>query len=113
MQKPCNKCEFSGTYPISNNRIDHYCAKYFSNQAKRNQCEKYAKYDEYLESRRQYCQGEPIKSIEEYLALKASGESLFYFRDSIRHYKVIESLQFRVFVSFLNHGYICKAIKKQ
>lgn len=76
-------------------------------------CEKRKKYEEYLESRRQYRQGEPIKSVDEYFHLKENGESLFYFRDSIRHYKVIESLQFRTFMSFLNHGYICRAIKKQ
>lgn len=113
MQKPCNKCEHSYSYKVPSGQTRYDYQMWGDHKEICRDCEKRKKYKEYLESRRQYRQGEPIKSIDEYFHLKESGESLFYFRDSIRHYKVIESLQFRTFVSFLNHGYICRAIKKQ
>jgi len=112
MNKPCNKCEYAYSYQYKSGNVRYY-ARDFGEKAKIcRECEKYKKYNEYLESRRRYYKGEPIKSVEEYLALKAKGETMFYLRDAIRHYGWIESLQFHTFMGFMNHGTICRANKK-
>ena len=76
-------------------------------------CERRQKYEDFLESRRKYKQGKPVKNIQEYFVLKEKGESLFYWRGAIRHFKVLECLQFRTFVDLINHGNLYRAIKKQ
>jgi len=113
MQKPCNKCKCAYSYKTPSGQTRYDSSNWGIVGEVCRECEKRKKYDEYLESRRQYRQGEPIKSVDEYFHLKENGESLFYFRDAIRHYGWIESMQFRAFISFLNHGYICRAVKKQ
>ena len=119
MKKPCNGCEFANNYKYPSGRIKYYPGlyKFVDKKLKYDtpcrDCEKRKKYDEYLESKRRYVQGEQIKSVQEYLDLKRNGETLFYWRDSIRHFGWLESLQFRVLAHSIENGFVCKAVLKQ
>lgn len=113
MQKPCNKCENSSSYILPSGTTRYYPQTFGYYAIKCRECEKYKKYEEYLQSRRKYLMGKPIKSLEEYFALKEKGESLFYWRGAIRHFKVLECLTFSTFVDLINHGNLYRAIKKQ
>lgn len=119
MKKPCNKCEYASTYKYPSGRINYHPGFYKFVNGKLNcdtpcrDCEKHKKYNEYLESRRRYVKGEPVKSVNEYLKLKHNGETLFYWRDSIRHFGWLESLQFRVLANSIENGCLYKAVLKQ
>ena len=111
MQKPCNKCELAHSYTFPSGRVVYYCSKW-GRYVKCDKCEKFAKYEKYLESRRQYRMGDTVKDVNEFLSLVKNGETLFYWRGVIRHYKVLESQQFRILVDLIDGGHICRAIKK-
>ena len=112
MQKPCNKCEHSYSYKVPSGQTRYDYQMWGDHKEICRDCEKRKKYEEYLESRRQYRQGEPVKDLYEYFSLIKNGETLFYWRGAIRHYRILESLQFRTFVDLIRRGSIYRAIKK-
>lgn len=112
MKKPCNNCKHAKSYQYSSGKIHYYCGIWiYDNIACRN-CERRQKYEDFLESRRQYTRGKRIESVSEYLALKEQGQSLFYWGNKIRHFGWLESLQFRTLVSVIKNGDFYMAIKK-
>ena len=113
MEKPCKHCVHGHHYETQNGEPRYYCSIWIYDDMACRNCEHRQKYEDFLESRRKYKQGKPVKNIQEYFALKEKGESLFYWRGAIRHFKVLECLQFRTFVDLINHGNLYRAIKKQ
>ena len=107
MRKPCNSCVKANAYKYPSGKVRYYCGS-----TSYRYCDKYQMYDEFLESKRQYIRGKQIKSVQEYLKLKESGQTLFYWYDCIRHIGWLESMQFRVFVDSIQQGHIYNAIKK-
>lgn len=112
MNKPCNKCEHSMNYKtLKGNK--RYSPKLFGNTKQFcADCEEYKKYQEYLESKRQYVQGDYITSIDEFVERSRNGESLFYWNNCIRHYGWLCSMQFRCLVNAIQNYHIRAAIKK-
>ena len=113
MQKPCNKCEHSKHYKMPKGK-ERYYPQHFGN-AKHyfcSACEKYKKYQAYLESKRQYTKGDYITSVDEFEERNRNGESLFYWNNCIRHYGWLCSMQFRCLVRAIQNGHIRAAIKK-
>lgn len=108
MNKPCAKCELANAIHTENGRT-----KYFGFRPDCRNCEKYSKYEEYLESRRQYRRGDRVESISEYLALKEQGQTLFYFINSIRHFAVLENMPFKTLSKTIQDGYIYRAERKR
>ena len=107
MNKPCAKCDFANVVYFGNGK-----AQYFCSPTNRCNCEKYRKYEDYLESRRQYRRGDRVKSISEYLTLKEQGQTFFYFHNSIRHFAALESMQFRTLGKMIQNGFIYRAERK-
>lgn len=112
MQKPCNKCDLASSYTYKSGKTRYYPHIFGDYRQVCCDCEKHKKYEEYLESRRKYREGESVKGLDEYFSLIENGETLFYWRGDIRHYRVLESLQFRTFVDLIRRGSIYRAIKK-
>ena len=108
MIKPCKKCENSISYKRINGTTIYHCEEALTQRC----CEKMKKYEEYLENRRLYTKGKQVTSIEDFLKLKAKGYFYFYWRDSIRHISVLESLQFRVLNDLIRNGCIFIANRK-
>ena len=119
MNKPCNGCEhaYKGEYPSGrvyyNKRLYVWKDDNVSLYLPCSNCEKYKKYSDYLESRRQYVRGEKITSVDRFLDLQDEGESLFYLNNAIRHVGWLDSMQFRNLTSMIKNGRIYRAIKKQ
>ena len=113
MNKPCNKCDLAYSYKTASGQTRYDYPRWGKNWEQCYNCEKHKKYERYLESQRQYRIGVAVKNVEEYFSLIKNGESFFYWRGAIRHYKVLECLQFRTFVDLINNGYICRAVKKE
>ncbi len=108
MIKPCNNCKNTISYQRKNGTTIYHCRDVLTQRC----CEKMKKYEEYLENRRLYTKGKQVTSIEDFLKLKAKGYFYFYWRDSIRHISVLESLQFRVLNDLIRNGCIFIANRK-
>ena len=112
MQKPCNKCKYAYSYKTPSGQTRYDSSKWGIVGTVCRECEKYKKYSNYLESRRQYFRGEVITSVDKFLELQRKGEDLFYLNNSIRHIGWLNSMQFRNLTSMITNGRICRAIKK-
>ena len=113
MQKPCNKCEQSVCFTTLKGKKRYYPHPFgYAKMMFCDDCEKYKKYQEYLESKRQYIKGDYITSIDEFEERNKNGEVLFYWNDCIRHYGWLCSMQFRCLARAIQNYHVRAAIKK-
>lgn len=97
MNKPCSKCDKS----------IHFSDKIYSCKNIW-QCEKYKKYQKYLDSKRKYIAGEPIYTIDDLLSNK-----LVWFNDKPVNICVITNNQFAVVMSWLSRGILKTCVLKE
>ena len=71
-------------------------------------CENLKKHREYLESNRKFRRGEQIKDIEELLETE-----WLIFHETTRNVEVFKSMQLRTVLSFIQSGYLFKAVRKE
>lgn len=106
MRKPCNKCEFSNTYKTVKktnyypNRLSGTCAV----------CEKYLKYQDWLESKRKYHKGEKIRSIKEFE--EHISDEFMYWNDKVQHVGWLMSMQYVRIRMAISLGILYTAIRK-
>ena len=96
MNKPCKKCEKT----TSVGKFNYPCNDKFN-------CEKYLKYEKYLESKRKYIKGESIKTFDELL-----NQEFVYIYGGIRHIAFVKSQQLNCLYNQLKQGRIYKAVMK-
>lgn len=107
MRKPCSDCD---------KREEHFCYSrrgiFGCDIITASSCDRYKKYQNQLESRRQYTKGETIKSILEFSEY-IKDNSYVFWRDKVKHISWLISLQYRVLQNLINQGFISKAIKRK
>lgn len=104
MKNPCRNCESVIIHTKRNGKqIHHKCWRSGG-------CEIRKKYEKtILEPKRKYLQGEPIKSIEQFVNSK---DTLFFWHGKPVHISVLKNLQYRVLEKTIEDNWLYSVIPK-
>lgn len=106
MKKPCNGCYLALQHKQKNRTVydpDPWLP--FCLQC----CEKYKKYLEYRDSRRQYCKGDALLSMSDFEQWIDKNTYVFW-HDKLKHSSIIISMQYRVVANAVSGGFISQAL---
>lgn len=93
MNKPCSNC---------NNAKDWYLCDF------KKECQKFQKYQRFLEKKRKYRPGDQITDLEALMS-----ETFVFWHNRITHISVIKNLQYNVIMRGLEYGAFYRAVKKE
>jgi hypothetical protein len=97
MNKPCKYCE-NGLYFLGKS---YQCSE-------SNECDKFRKYNNHLESKRMFLQGDEIKTADE-----LDKQTWVFMNGKIKHIKIIYNIQYGIILTWLDRGMIRYAIRKE
>ena len=105
MKNPCRNCEYAHKHTKRNGKQTH------DKCWRSDTCEIRKEYEETtLEPKRKYIEGEPIKSMEQFVNSK---DTLFYWRGHPVHISVLKSLQYRVLEKTIEGNWLYLALPKR
>lgn len=102
MNKPCNGCE-NANIGYLKSRQYHYCQDW----VRQNHCDEYARYLDWLESRRKYTKGRPIPTLDALMA-----ETMVWMFGRVQHIEAVKSLQLRTILNSIASGSVYYAKRK-
>ena len=107
MKKPCNSCEYALWYST---RKTQSAQPSYKSACK--ECEKYKQYEQFLESRRKYKQGDLIRSLD-VLDHELEKTRFVYMHGKIYHAGWITSLQYRFLRNCVHNNCVYCAVRKE
>ena len=97
-RNPCQYCPMAFEYKgRKSSGLKDYCRE----------CVPYREHQKYLESKRIFSQGEPIKDIDTLLE-----QEWVMMHGRVKHIEVIKSNAVRTVLMWLKYGALCKAVKR-
>lgn len=106
MNKPCNGCEHAMEHTGLKRKHHYPWNKEFCDK-----CEKYKDYQTYLEKRRIYIKGKPIKSIAQFDE-HIIKDGIVYWENKPYHAGWFCSMPYKVIVNAIKSGYVFVAVRK-